>query len=455
LTAELATEALAEIYSQFAPRPILVSSEMPLDESEESELLAEHTPLPLSNEVAVLLEKLLNYNDQISQHVANSQDVLAKSVIANRRVGDIHYRLGDYEKAAAAYQRAIERFEKMADQSADSAGMRLELARIHNGLGMALVDQGERTGAQEAHMRALDLLSSNAESPEAQYELARTHYLLHMAVHRRDSKGPPQFSRIRDENHEDRLQTAIDLLGDLVDESPAVPDYRFLLAQCYVEKNRSTFKPGRNRSTHCDAAANEILTGLIREYPDVPDYQFVLGDTLWEQAYHNCRKAAGGRKADESLNMAESRLLEALRVTENLDIDHPNIPQYLKLKSRLHSRLADTYTSLNRHEDAVTQLRIAVRKQEQVVRASSDSYVHEVWLAKFNRDLAAALAKIGEWDEAEQLLGRQIDVLTGLADRTSAPEGPVCGMANNVLAGAKSLQAGWQMHRKTWGHRSP
>ena len=58
-----------------------------------------------------------------------------QSAIACRRIGDIRQLLGQLEKAAEEYGRAIERLVAIEPVAENRSEIALELARAHNGLG--------------------------------------------------------------------------------------------------------------------------------------------------------------------------------------------------------------------------------------------------------------------------------------------------------------------------------
>ena len=86
----------------------------------------------------MLLENLLRFYDDLSKQSADTDGVAIKSVVANRKVGDIRRRLGEFDKALTAYEQAIQRLEKLNGASIANPILRLEHARTHNGRGMVL-----------------------------------------------------------------------------------------------------------------------------------------------------------------------------------------------------------------------------------------------------------------------------------------------------------------------------
>ena len=71
--------------------------------------------------------------------------------------------------------------------------------------------------------------------------------------------------------------------------------------------------------------------------------QIISGFTYLE-AYHSIewnefRKHRKDRRTAEQLTQSEERLRRGLKATENLDVQHPNIPRFTMLKKQLHDRL--------------------------------------------------------------------------------------------------------------------
>ena len=144
---------------------------------------------------AVLLESMLKFYDQFAR---NNQDVKLRKETARayRRVGDIHRRLGQYDKAEAAYRHALESYQALAKASPASTEFLTTIAAIDNELGLVLGDTGRMAEAGQAHRQALETLGKEppevAAQPESRFELAKTYgYLSTSAPERGPRGGPP------------------------------------------------------------------------------------------------------------------------------------------------------------------------------------------------------------------------------------------------------------------------
>lgn len=178
-TLGVSLEALDKIYRRFAPERVLAPVRVDLGD-EENQQIAVPTQPAFSRENAELLEEMLTFYDRFAALDAGSVTLRAETARANRRVADIHQRLGETDKAAAAYGQAIERYEQLAGMVSDPVPFQTEIARIHNELGNVALRQGDLDKGTHSYQTALDLLGkvTASQMPAVRYELARTHYLL-------------------------------------------------------------------------------------------------------------------------------------------------------------------------------------------------------------------------------------------------------------------------------------
>jgi len=313
---------------------------------------------------------------------------------ANRRVGDIHCQLGDYEKSIEAYDKAVKLFEKIG-------GNDLEIARIESRLGNVFRETGEEDFATASFYHARRLLEAihqaNPDSAEAKHELARTLYLI--SRHRPPS---PEQQRPPPRGHSAGLNRAIDLLTGLQAKQPNNPDHSFLLALCYRERDG-----GRGM---LNQQTLELLEGLCQQHPEVPEYQFELAETLCRVGVHHL----SGSQAKESVRQLE----RSLKWLDTLVNDHPNIPEYRKTKAHAHHRLG----TLWRHSDfeidsaeptdaikqAFSNLRLAVEAQAEIHKQFPESPAELLWLARMRESLARCLLQDDQPEQALELVEESI-----------------------------------------------
>lgn len=433
-TAQLAMDVLDNIYSQFAPSSLRLSQPAPSDDTGDALLLSSGTThLPLSADVALLLENLLHYYDHLSRETDDNQRALLQFISANRRVGDIHHRLGELDRAQAAYKRAAEVLERSDRPLRDQQAARLELSRIYNGLGMVYADQHQQDQqAYEAHQRALELLeedsSQNSQLAERQYEVARTLYLLHLAdmrrerFRRRGRRGPERRAGEAEQSEVRAVDRAIGILEELTGQYAQVPEYKFLLARCYLASDPPWGRRNRDGNPNCSEKAIAILEDLVASYPEVPDYRYELGDAYARQDYGRLFRRSWADNSPAGLAASEQRLQKAMEATQDLELLHPNIPQYLELKSKLHRTLGLILVELNRLGAAEQHLREAVDRQRLVVARASDKHGAQLGLAFTRLDLAEIQRKLGRLDEVQSAMNTQRRELQRLLESDARPE---------------------------------
>jgi tetratricopeptide (TPR) repeat protein len=146
-----------------------------------------------SPESAALLEELLKVYDQLAGGQGTQARLGVESARANRRIGDINTRLGNLERAGAAYRQSIEKYQTLAANNSDRT-LQLEIARLHNDLGAIYDRQRNLDKSHREYQLALAILepqSSSATSAEVRFEAARTHFLLGRGANPQSEPEPP------------------------------------------------------------------------------------------------------------------------------------------------------------------------------------------------------------------------------------------------------------------------
>src|SRR5262249_23650358 len=112
--------ARREVFPSFAPRPGAPPQ-------------APFGPLRLfdSEEDAALLQSVLNFYDQFAEQNATNAKLRGEAAGAQRRVGDIQGRLGQFEKAEGAYRRAAAMLEALSGELPSDPEIRLEWAETY------------------------------------------------------------------------------------------------------------------------------------------------------------------------------------------------------------------------------------------------------------------------------------------------------------------------------------
>ena len=398
-TAKSAVKVLENLFIQFAS----VDHSVPGPSDPEAPDGQHGTaPLPISKDVAFMLEGMLPFYDEFSRRTKDSQFVAIKSISATGRMGDIHSRLGETVEAQRNYEDALHRIENLSVQQRDTLAARLEAARIHNGLGMVLIQRDDgRKEAAKHHREAISLVDNEEATEAERFELARSLYLLHLANRRHDRKET------------DNLHRAETILGQLDQRPSNRPEIQFLLARCLLAHRTACSDNGALNENQ--AKAISILETLVNQSPDNPEYQFELGDTFRSIEFHEYRRHGKTAREEKQLAKSVARLRRALEVTANLDVKHPNIPQYNRCKKRLHHLLAAALYEQKYFGEAADEYLKAIDKQKLVVSQSNDPHWQQVWLSDLQLSYAKLLRQMEKYSEARKLLDSTAGQLEKLA----------------------------------------
>jgi tetratricopeptide (TPR) repeat protein len=226
-------------------------------------------------------------------------------------------------------------------------------------------------------------------------------------------------NRNRDERGDGSLDRAEAILGQLEGRHPNRAEYQFMLARCLLADKSGCGSNGALNERQ--AKAIRILEELVKNAPENPDFQFQLGDTYrsieWDelQRYRRNRK----RRDPEQLAKSVTRLRRGLEVTANLEVRHPNIPQYNLSKKGLHHLLALALQEQGNRTEAAEEYLRAILKQRLVVSQTSDPHRHECWLRDVELSYGQLLRDLGKTEEAREVLTA---TAKGLEDLIERPE---------------------------------
>jgi len=444
---ELSLEALDEIFERFAADRSIARSQFGTGDMI-------HMPVQpvLSKESAALLEHMIGFYDRLAEAGAGDLELRQKVATANRRIGLIRQRLGQFEQAEDAYVGALETYQELQHERPGDLSVVHEVARLHNEIGNVQSARGRPAEARVSYGKSLELLGSlplEPSTPEpCRFELARTYYLLGRRPGREsgpgrpephagpdrpgdDRRGPPPKPGARDDRQDPRsdpprpdaggreregyLSKAAAVLEALVEQHPMIPDYRLLLARCYRELPfgpRGTEQPAPDPLDR----ATEVLQKLVEDYPDVPDYRYELCETL------ATARSQGRRFVAEEHPTAEQRLRTALHISQELAREHPNIPEYAAAQIHVHHKLARVLRETGRYREAEASLRRSLELQSSLVRQLPAVTSHRVWQGVVQESLANLLRERGELHEARSLVEDAIATLNDCLQQEWNPD---------------------------------
>lgn len=454
-TANLALEVLDRIFENYAPTRTMQVHEMNVAIDDDQEVTIPNQPA-LSDETATLLENMLEFYDRLALRGGNETPLRQKVARANRRVGQIHQSLGNWEDAKAAYQQAALVYEELTAESSEQSSFVIDLAGIHNEIGAIFEAAGDHEQARLSYRRAMELLAptlENRDDSESAFELARTYYLLGRRSRPEVPVGPPHPPerhrhpngehspnvspprRRSDPDSEEWIQQAIAQLQTLREKNPANPEYKHLLALCYRQLPPARGESRDRRSMDFDQRATQLLEELVKDYPSVAEYRYDLSET-----YAGADMGRPFRNREEH-EFQEDRLRRALSLSQDLVREHPNVPEYSAAQVHILYRLAHLLHDPrrgpgppgHRHrqngrgnddplDEAERLLRQALKLQMAQVERFPDLPSNRGWLAILQRDLAIVLRDRGDIVAAREMIESSVDGFTALLESDSQNE---------------------------------
>ncbi len=398
-TLSISLEALDKVYTRLAPQRMPSSAVITLDDEDDDQ--AEVLPQPVvSQETAALLEDLLDFYDRLAASDSQNVQLKQESAKANRRIGDIQQRLGNFQRAESAYRLAIQKFEELR-RSAAAPALTLQIAQIHNELGTVLRSRQLHRESQSAFASAMSVLAEyrdsqdfSAVTDDLKFELARTLYLRSQRKPGQDpgqppgppgrpggpegppppgwsvehgDQPPPDRHAVRSPRGDDSARRESHGRGDRQpkdwrhDRPPGPPHER------HPTKRHA---PEHGRSRDAIKSAIEILTELSERHPN-PKYTYMLAlchrelsrdghsieahqaVQLLEQLCQDYPDIADYKhELSETYAMVDVRrvrpadaadaiepLSEALKLAEEVHQQHPNLPTYAQSLAHIHHKL--------------------------------------------------------------------------------------------------------------------
>ena len=334
------------------------------------------------------LQKALRFYEESSQETSSDPGVRFEAARAQRRVAEIHYRLGARVQAEAACQRALELLETLADDFPTVPEYRQELADALHKMGAVIASAGRPAEWEAMLRRALalqeQLVADFPTVPEYRRDLGRGYWFLGR-LHRARRQGAAEDNAYR---------SALAIQNRLVAEFPSVPEYRQHLADSLLGIG--------DRPSLQEAIA--ILEKLVVEYPTVPEYKYYLA-----AAYFWLANLLPSQEA-------EQLIAQALVLQEKLAADFPGHTDYRYDLSRSLQQQGGLLLRTERAADAEAAYRRAVEIGEKLAAESPEVLYYRSRLAEGYHGLAEVLRRTGRVPEAEALYERSISLYDRLLE---------------------------------------
>lgn len=423
-TSAIAWDALDEIFVRFSPRRVApggatIESDDPALSvrpavSSETAALLEHL-LKYYNRLADEGDNSVDYRRRIAEAHRRIADIY-------HRLGDYSLAKASYQRTLSLYDDIALSAGLASAEISDRvaiAAVTNELASIHR----ALDDRTTEFELRETAFQQLAnvLMEDRDSESSAVLELARTLYL-HGRVDRELSGRPVQGSRSKHRlewpsgldapataesatwpatfDGPLALQAAIELLEQSTD-----PEARYLLACCYKD---AAIRKGQATDRIFIARSQEILQQLVEEFPSVPDYRFALCLT-WTTTEFRRNDSSTGELSDLTTHLEST-----VRHSEELVQQQPNELAYQLLQASVALKLAMLPLHPRNPNESRRRYETATRLHNKLVSRFPDSVPCQLAQITCRNSFARHLSRNGNSDDAKSLLRDTIELLEEL-----------------------------------------
>jgi serine/threonine-protein kinase len=298
--------------------------------------------------------KALELYEKLANDFPTVQHYLLGVVMSHNSHGSYLREMGKRAEAEAAFRQAITMTEKLVKDSPDTSNYCWELARGNNNLAIVLDELGQRAEAEALLHRALalekDVVAANPKDEDYRYDFANSHILL----------GALLFNQGKYAEAEPMYRRAAEILGKLAAEFPTVSQYRRELAGCH--DNLGILLAALGKRDDAEAAYRQGLVlreQLVADFPAVAD--------LRHQLARSCNNIGILLTTSASPGTAEEWYRKALALQERVAADFPSVPQYRLETASSYNNLAYLMQTLHREAEAEVAYRQALAIQEKMV----------------------------------------------------------------------------------------
>jgi tetratricopeptide (TPR) repeat protein len=342
------------------------------------DLLARRTEL--GPEQRAFLQKALGLYQELVQDVGDDGNTLRGAADAAMAIARIQQRLAHLPESEAAYRMAIDLYRRLEQFATERSHAREGQGTAWNNLGNLLREMGRSRDAEDALTRALDFNAGTLSTARTRMNIALVREL--------NGDLPGAEKRYR----EVLTALAADEAG-----SPVSIEVLALAAACRSNLGSVLMTLGRPADAQPVLDKSVAAFRLLAAAKD-PQHRSSLGKALHNLA-GSLQSTGDGKGADKTIR-------EAIAVERALVEEYPAVANYRADLSNHCDRLASFLRAAQLRTDAVPFARDAVRESERAAAGRPHAAELNAQEAGMRENLAALLAELGKFDEAEPEMRR-------------------------------------------------
>jgi eukaryotic-like serine/threonine-protein kinase len=350
------------------------------------------------------LDRALASYEALVAEVDHTEESRKSAADAYLRIGKIHMLLGQFAKAASAYQKADDQFQSLVDDFPHVARYRADLAASYQETAKVLVARGNPEQAAAVYREALNVLEAlAAEFPDNPIYQSQT-----VAILRGLGTALQRLGRITEA--EAVYVRALVIQEKAVTESPTVPEYRLELAKIW--NNLGFALQPTKEVARAEAAyrkALELKKELTAQFPDNAQYRMTYARTLGNFAnlLRDKRRRSDAKGAYE----------ETLEIQKRLVADFPTVHEYRQELAGTYLTLGPLLIDMGLTADAETAYQSALALQIQILAEDSSVTMSHLELARIYRNMAILYARTDRAKDAKSVYQQALAEYEALAAR--------------------------------------
>jgi len=390
----LALQAFEGVFNHMAPSTVGVS---PI----QSDDIPIFEPFVSARDVAIL-QDLLEFYRQFAEQNQGAAGLQMEIARASYRIGQIHNRLGQFQKAQTACQ-----LTQQLIRAHQLTGKDI-IWQIENGLeyGWATQMLGQQREARNIYgdirFRLEEISDQIIAREERDFLLAQTHLRLGSIP---AGQGRAQRNSLGN-SPVGHTEMALQLSQALLSRSPGHPGFRTIQALAYRNLAFLAYRDAdRDAAEDYVTDASKTLSDLHNQFPQQTSYMYELA-MVYSMEEGQDPHSPGARKIIS--NTWKDRFQKALVLSDSLVVKQPTVPAYLALLSRVHLRLADVQLSENNRAKAEGHLLKAHTGLSQLIKQdlAASSYICDY--LKGTASLGRLLNRNGKSAESRKLLEKDL-----------------------------------------------